>query len=74
MQVTNNFLFTFRLVFDRDTGKPKGYGFCEYRDAETAMSAIRNLNNSDMNGRSLRVDYADNEKASVATGMTYCLL
>jgi cleavage stimulation factor subunit 2 len=20
----------FRLVFDRDTGKPKGYGFCEF--------------------------------------------
>jgi cleavage stimulation factor subunit 2 len=20
----------FRLVFDRDTGKPKGYGFCTY--------------------------------------------
>ena len=19
-----------RLVFDRDTGKPKGYGFCEF--------------------------------------------
>jgi RNA recognition motif-containing protein len=32
----------FRLVFDKDTGKPKGYGFCEYADAETAQSAIRN--------------------------------
>jgi RNA recognition motif-containing protein len=31
-----------RLVFDRDTGKAKGYGFCEYRDAETALSAMRN--------------------------------
>jgi hypothetical protein len=20
----------FRLVFERETGKPKGYGFCEY--------------------------------------------
>jgi cleavage stimulation factor subunit 2 len=38
-----DFLITiFRLVFDRDTGKPKGYGFCEYRDAETALSAMRN--------------------------------
>jgi cleavage stimulation factor subunit 2 len=61
-------------VFDRDTGKPKGYGFCEYRDAETAMSAIRNLNNFDMNGRSLRVDYADNEKASVASGTLFSFI
>src|SRR4051812_31645497 len=35
---------SFRLVFDRDTGKPRGYGFCEYRDSETALSAMRNLN------------------------------
>jgi len=33
---------SFRLVFDRETGKPKGYGFCEFRDQETALSAIRN--------------------------------
>jgi cleavage stimulation factor subunit 2 len=33
---------SFRLMFDRDTGKARGYGFCEYADAETAASAIRN--------------------------------
>ena len=26
----NNVVFRCRLVFDRDTGKPKGYGFCEF--------------------------------------------
>uniref|UniRef100_A0A2K5DEN7 RRM domain-containing protein n=1 Tax=Aotus nancymaae TaxID=37293 RepID=A0A2K5DEN7_AOTNA len=35
---------SFRLVYDRETGKPKGYGFCEYQDQETALSAMRNLN------------------------------
>lgn len=29
-------------MFDRDTGKPRGFGFCEYSDVETANSAIRN--------------------------------
>lgn len=52
---------SFRLVFDRETGKAKGYGFCEYTDPETARSSIRNLNNVDLRGRSLRVDYADFE-------------
>ena len=33
-----------RLVYDRETGKPKGYGFCEYSDQQTAELAIRNLN------------------------------
>ena len=53
---------SFRLVYDRDTGKPKGYGFCEYKDAETAHSAIRNLNNYELSGRTLRVDSAANER------------
>ncbi|XP_062510852.1 cleavage stimulation factor subunit 2-like [Corticium candelabrum] len=51
-----------RLVYDRDSGKPKGYGFCEYDDPETASSAIRNLNGYEMNGRSLRVDGAATER------------
>lgn len=53
---------SFRLVYDRDSGKPKGYGFCEYNDKETALSAMRNLNNYELNGRNLRVDNAANEK------------
>lgn len=52
----------FRLVFDRETGKPKGYGFCEYKDQETALSAMRNLNGYELNGRALRVDSAASEK------------
>ncbi|KAK7107641.1 cleavage stimulation factor subunit 2-like [Littorina saxatilis] len=52
---------SFRLVYDRETGKPKGYGFCEYADQETAQSAMRNLNNYDFSGRPLRVGYAAGE-------------
>ena len=55
-------MISFRLVFDRDSGKPKGYGFCEYQDQETALSAMRNLNGYELNGRSLRVDNATSEK------------
>ncbi|KAI0689540.1 hypothetical protein BC835DRAFT_1368419 [Cytidiella melzeri] len=51
----------FRLVYDRDTGKPKGYGFCEFADHDTAMSAVRNLNGQDVGGRPLRIDLADSD-------------
>jgi len=51
----------FRLVFDRETGKPKGYGFCEFADHDTAMSAVRNLNGADVGGRPLRIDLADSD-------------
>jgi len=51
----------FRLVFDRETGKPKGYGFCEFPDHETAMSAVRNLHGYEVQGRPLRVDIAESD-------------
>jgi cleavage stimulation factor subunit 2 len=52
------------LVIDRETGKPKGYGFCEYKDEETASSARRNLPGYEISGRQLRVDFAENEKGT----------
>lgn len=55
-------VLSFRLVYDRESGKPKGYGFCEYEDQETALSAMRNLNGFEFNGRQLRVDSAAADK------------
>ncbi|KAI3900889.1 hypothetical protein MKW92_041887 [Papaver armeniacum] len=55
---------SFRLVTDRETGKPKGFGFCEYKDEETALSARRNLQGYEINGRQLRVDFAESDKSA----------
>ena len=44
------------LVTDRDTGRPRGFGFVEMEDgAEAAISA---LNNSELGGRNLTVNEA----------------
>ncbi|KAI2633725.1 hypothetical protein GGS26DRAFT_590479 [Hypomontagnella submonticulosa] len=51
-------VLNFRLVYDRDTGRPKGFGFAEYPDADSAASAVRNLNDHEIMGRKLRVDYS----------------
>mmetsp|Transcript_636 Transcript_636/g.1728 ORF Transcript_636/g.1728 Transcript_636/m.1728 type:complete len:398 (-) Transcript_636:375-1568(-) len=48
-----------RVVTDKDTGRPKGYAFCEFYDRATAESCVRNLNSVEVSGRSLRVDYAE---------------
>uniref|UniRef100_A0A1B6E0G3 RRM domain-containing protein n=1 Tax=Clastoptera arizonana TaxID=38151 RepID=A0A1B6E0G3_9HEMI len=56
-------VLSFKLVYDRETGKPKGYGFCEFKDPETALSAMRNLNGYEIGGRMLRVDNACTEKS-----------
>ena len=49
-----------RLIYDPGTGRPRGFGFCEYEDGETAMSAVRNLAGREVNGRPLRIDSATN--------------
>lgn len=56
-------VLSFKLMYDRESGKPKGYGFCEYKDQETALSAMRNLNGFEIGGRPLRVDNACTEKS-----------
>jgi cleavage stimulation factor subunit 2 len=44
---------------DRDTGKPKGFGFCEFHSKEDAESAYRNLNNTMFKNRQIRIDFAE---------------
>jgi xanthosine utilization system XapX-like protein len=46
-----------RLMKDRRTGKRKGYGFVEM-DANGAQKAIKNLNDSDFQERTLKVRMA----------------
>eukprot|EP00741_Cyanophora_paradoxa_P016165 tig00000042_g15605.t1 len=58
----------FRMVTDKDSGRPKGFGFCEFADPQTAESAVRNMNNFDMNGRALRVDFADDARSMSRAG------
>ncbi|ODV59915.1 Rna15p ASCRUDRAFT_24375, partial [Ascoidea rubescens DSM 1968] len=48
----------FKLMFDKTTGKSKGFAFVEYVDLETAKSAVRNLNNYPIGNRSLKCDFS----------------
>ncbi|KAL9614819.1 MAG: hypothetical protein Q9167_000729 [Letrouitia subvulpina] len=51
-------VLNFRLVYDSETGRPKGFGFAEFADTDAAASAVRNLNGYQIMGRELRVDYS----------------
>ena len=48
------------LPTDRETGRPRGFGFVEMSQADAAR-AIQNLNGQDMGGRPLRVNEAQDK-------------
>ena len=56
----------FRLMTDPDTGKPKGFGFADFADADSAASAVRNLNDYEIQGRKIRVDWPHNNEKNSA--------
>lgn len=45
------------LINDRETGRPRGFGFVEMDD-DAAVAAMQALDGADMSGRALRVNEA----------------
>ena len=47
-----------QVIIDRDTGRPKGFGFVEMNTEQEARAAIAALNGAQSGGRSLTVNEA----------------
>ena len=47
-----------KLITDRDSGRPRGFGFVEMGNSEDADRAIQELNGHSMDGRQLNVNEA----------------
>ena len=56
-----------KIVTDRETGRPRGFGFVEMEGSDAA-AAISALDGADMNGRSLRVNEAMDRGAGPGGG------
>lgn len=48
-----------KVIMDRDTGRSKGFGFVEMPNDDEALSAIENLNDTEMDGRTIVVKKAE---------------
>ncbi|KAE8724123.1 putative Cyclic nucleotide-gated ion channel [Hibiscus syriacus] len=48
-----------KVVYDRESGRSRGFGFVTYNSAEEVDRAVRSLNGSDLDGRSIRVTVAE---------------
>lgn len=57
-----------KIVTDQMSGKSKGFGFVEMKDAESATTAIRELNDKPLLDRNLRVSLAQERERSERTG------
>ena len=55
------------LITDRDTGRPRGFGFVEMSNAD-ASRAMQALNGTDFEGRALKVNEAQDRERSPGGG------
>jgi RNA recognition motif-containing protein len=58
---------TVSLITDRETGRPRGFGFVEMPRSDAAR-AIQNLNGQEMEGRALKVNEAQDKPRSNSGG------
>jgi len=57
-----------RLPTDRETGRPKGFGYVEFEDVGGAKKAFEASNGAEIEGRSIRLDYSQPRDGSGGGG------
>jgi len=56
------------VITDRETGRPRGFGFVEMAEASAATDAIRALDGTQLGGRALKVNEAQDKRAGGGGG------
>jgi RNA recognition motif-containing protein len=57
-----------KIIMDRETGRSKGFGFIEMPDDEAAEKAIAEKNGTDLYGRTIVVNQAEEKKERTGGG------
>ncbi|CAM8916285.1 unnamed protein product [Rhodiola kirilowii] len=58
-----------KIVMDKLTGKSKNFGFVTFASGDEAEKAVREMNEKELNGRTIYVDYAKPKTEFGSTGM-----
>ncbi|XP_058093359.1 glycine-rich RNA-binding protein 2, mitochondrial-like [Magnolia sinica] len=53
-----------KVITDRDTGRSRGFGFVNFACDESATSALSSMDGQELNGRNIRVSYANDRPSS----------
>lgn len=48
-----------KVILDRETGRSRGFGFVTFADDESANSAISEMDGTDLEGRTIKVNQAE---------------
>ena len=56
------------VITDRETGRPRGFAFVEMENASDADDAIRALDGSNLEGRDIRVNEAQDRRGGGGGG------
>jgi len=56
------------IVKDKETGRPRGFGFVTFDTADAANAAVAGMNGRELDGRTLRVNLAQETKGGPRTG------
>jgi RNA recognition motif-containing protein len=59
---------TVNVIMDRETGRARGFAFVEMSEPSAAEDAMRALDGSDLGGRSLRVNEAQDRRGGGGGG------
>ena len=57
-----------KVMMDRDTGRPRGFAFVEMSTDEEARDAIAQLNGSELGGRTLKINEAQERESGGGGG------
>ena len=53
-----------KIVYDKESGRSKGVGFCKFCDSSSAAEAIKDNDNLYLEGRPISVSYSNDKKGS----------
>jgi RNA recognition motif-containing protein len=53
-----------KVITDRETNRSKGFGFVEFESVEEAVKAKEAMEGVELDGRAIRVDFAEERKPS----------